>query len=121
MPTVADVTEGTRPAQIETLSSSTMHSRYPSASDGGADPAEGFFDSAADAQTVLTARQGWFGSEVRRFQVIGVQGLQWPASPPAILRLALTDVEEGLSAAPTITARIEVDLETETTSYEVFG
>ena len=117
---VSDVEAGTRRAQIETSSNSAIKTRYPSAKDGAAQPAEGFFDTAADAQSIVTARMALFGVETRRF-TIEVDALQFPPEPPTIRRIALTDPEQNCSASPMLTARIELDLEAERTNYEVFG
>jgi hypothetical protein len=117
--TVADIAAGTRPALIETWSSSTIKTRYPSARDGGAFPAEGFFDLAADANTIVTARGALFGVERRRFRV-AVAELAWPAPETGIPIVQLIDAEQGVNGK-TLPARIEVDLAAEATSYEVFG
>ncbi len=115
--TAADIAAGTRPAQIESWSSATMKSRYPNARDGSQSPAEGFFDSAANAVTAITARGALLGTERRRFQVV-VNDLIWPTPELGLPTVILNDPEQGVSAVALV-SRVEVDLEDEVTNYEV--
>jgi hypothetical protein len=116
---VADIAAGTRRAKVETWTSAAIKARYPSARDGGAEAAEGMFDSSADAATALAQRAALFGTERRRFAV-DVAELLWPDPPTGIPIIQLTDGEQVV-AGKTMTVRIEVDLEAETTRFEVFG
>lgn len=112
----ADIAAGTRPAQIETWSSATIKTRYPSARDGSEEPAEGFFDSSANASTAITARGGLLGVERRRFSV-RADSLIWPAPGLGLPTSTLIDPEHAVNAAA-MSCRIEVDLEQERTNYE---
>jgi hypothetical protein len=119
--TTTDIQAGTRRAKIETWSSATIKTRYPSARDGAAEAAEGMFDSATDADTALAQRAALLGTERRHF-VIDVADLVWPdPAGTGIPIVALTDPEQGAAGLKTIAIRIEVDCGAETTSYEVFG
>jgi hypothetical protein len=116
---VADIAAAIRPARVESWSDAAVKTRYPNARDGQAAPAEGFFDSAANAVTVITARAALFGTERRRF-IPSVQDLLWPDLLTGIPVIALVDAEQQANGNH-IPARIELSLEDETTSYEVFG
>jgi hypothetical protein len=115
----ADIAAGTRRARIESWSSPTIKARYPSARDGEAQPAEGMFDSAAHAQAALAQRAALFGVERRRFAV-PAQDLLWPDPATAILIIHLKEPEQAMDGK-TIPARIEINLNDEATSFEVFG
>jgi hypothetical protein len=115
----ADIAAGTRPAAIETWSDAAIKARYPSARDGGVQPAEGFCDLPANALTIITARAALFGVERRRFRA-GVQDLLWPDPASGIPIISLTDAEQAI-AGKILPARIELDGEKEATSYEGFG
>lgn len=117
--TVGDIAAGTRHARVETWSDAAIKTRYPSARDGAAEPAEGFFDSAANAATAVAARGTLFGVERRRF-VAEVQDLLWPDPAAAIPIVQLVDAEQAINGK-TLPARIEVNLNDEATRYEVFG
>ena len=116
---VADIAAATRKAKIESWSDAAVKTRYPNARDGQAEPAEGYFDTAANGNTVITARAAIFGTERRRFAVEAM-GLTWPDPVAAIPIVALTDPEQAVNGNH-IAARIALDLDNETTSYEVFG
>jgi hypothetical protein len=118
--TTTDIVAGTRRAKIETWSSATIKVRYPSARDGGAEPAEGMFDAAADADTALAQRAALFGVERRSFAVEAAD-IVWPDPTAGLPIAALTDPEQSAAAQKTIVVRIEVDLDAEATSFEVFG
>jgi hypothetical protein len=117
--TAADIAAASRDAAIATWSDAGIGSRYPSARDGSVTPATGFFDASGDAQTVIDARGALIGIERRRFTV-GVDDLLWPAISTGLPQVQLIDGEQAVSAT-FLAARIEIDLEAETTSYELFG
>jgi hypothetical protein len=114
---VDDIAAGMRPARIESWSSDVLKGRYPNARDGSTDPAEGFYDSAADASTAIAARGALVGTERRRF-VVEAQALIWPDLTAGIPTVSLVDPDHSVNA-PGITSQIEVDLEDEATRYEV--
>jgi hypothetical protein len=118
MPALAgDIAAGTRPARIETWSDAALKARYPNALDGSDAPSEGFFDAATDAAAALTARAALIGVERRRFAVT-VADLVWPNPAGGIPSVTLIDPEHAVNGVGLI-ARIELDLQAETTSYEV--
>lgn len=113
----ADIAAGTRPAKIETWTDAAIQARYPNARDASERPAEGFFDSAANAVTALTQRGALIGAERRRFKV--VIGEPWFPDPKSgIPTVTLIDPEQKVNAAGMV-SRIEVNLESETTIFEV--
>lgn len=114
-----DIAAATRAAAIATWSSAATIARYPNARDGTVTPAPGFFDSIADAQTAANARGTLIGAERRRFAV-DVQELIWPDVESGVPTIRLVDGEQGADL-PCLTARIEIDLDAETTSLELFG
>lgn len=117
--TPADIAAGTRRAQVLTWEDSDIQTRYPNARDGSLTPAEGFFDDAADADTVLAARGALIGVERRRF-VVTAQDVEWPAPEDGLPTIALSD--DGLAVdANHLPSRIEIDLEAETSTYGLFG
>lgn len=111
----ADIAAGIRAAQIETWSDPDIRTRYPRARDGKEEAAEGFFDSAADAQAALEQRAALVGVERRRFKTV-IDGLAWPDL--ASLTVQLVDPDQSVSA-PGLIGRIEVSLESESTMMEV--
>jgi hypothetical protein len=115
----ADIAAGTRPAQIETWSSSAIKARYPNARDGSEPVAEGFFDNTSDAAAAIAARGALIGTDRRRFAVTAAQ-VVWPDLSAGIFpAVALIDPEYSVNGTGLV-ARIEVSLEDETTAFEVF-
>jgi hypothetical protein len=114
-----DIAAGTREAVVATWSNGTIRTRYPSARDGSADPAEGFFDALADAQTVIDARGALIGVERRRFAVT-VADLLWIDPAAGLPTMRLVDSEQAVDA-PMLVARLSLDLAAETTDLELFG
>lgn len=115
----SDIAAATRDAVTATWTSSVIAARYPGARDGSATPTEGYFDSIADAQTVIDARAALIGTERRRFVVVA-QDVLWPDLSAGLPQVRLIDAEQAVDAT-FIAARIEIDLEAETTTYELFG
>lgn len=115
---IADIAAGTRPAQIESWQDAAVKARYPNARDGSKDAAEGFFDDAANAITAITARGALLGTERRRFRVL-VDELWWPNPAAGIPTVTLIDPEQSVNAAGLV-SRVEVNLEAESTLFEVF-
>lgn len=117
--TVADIAAGTREVTVVTWTNATIAARYPSARDASVSPPPAYFDTAAAAQTVADARGALIGTERRRFAAM-VADAVWPDLPVAVPTVQLIDAEQAANL-PALVARIEVDLEAETTSFEVFG
>lgn len=118
--TSADAASGQRAALIVKREDATIHSRYPNARDQLPEPAPGFFDANADASTILTARAALIGTERRRFAVV-VADLIWPdPEGTGVESLTLVDSEQAANGI-FMTARVQVDLASETTTIEVFG
>lgn len=117
--TAADIAAGTREVTLATWESAAIAARYPSARDASTNPPRAFFDGAADAQTVADSRGALIGVERRRFAVTLAE-VQWPDLAAGVPTVQLVDAEQAANL-PALVARIEVDLESESTSYEVFG
>lgn len=115
----ADIGAATRDAVTVTWNSATIAARYPGARDGSVAPDDGYFDSVADAQTVIDARAALIGTERRRFVAV-VQEVIWPDLSTGLPQIRLIDTENAVDAT-FIAARLEIDLEAETTTYELFG
>ena len=117
--TGADIAAATRDVVLAQYSSGTIGARYPSARDGLASPANGYFDDVGDAQTVINARGALIGVERRRFAV-QVADLLWIDPTTGIPTVALVDSEQAANGN-FLVSRIQIDLEAETTTLELFG
>lgn len=117
--TAADIAAASRDVVTATWADATIAGRYPTARDGSIDPATGYFDAIADAQTVVDARGALIGTERRRFSVTAYD-LIWPTVSTASPCVQLVDAEQGVNAVH-LDARIELDLEAETTTFEMLG
>lgn len=117
--TAADIAAASRDVAVATWADATIATRYPSARDGSVSPADGYFDDIADAQTVIDARGELIGVERRRFTVV-VGDLVWPDLSAGLPQVRLIDTEQSVDAG-FLVARVELDLEAETTTYELFG
>lgn len=117
--TTDDIAAASRDGVTASWTSATIAARYPSARDGMTQPAEGFFDNAADAQTMIDARASLVGVERRRFAA-KVDEVVWPSVATELPQVRLVDAEQAV-AGNLLVARIEIDLETETTNFETFG
>lgn len=115
----ADIGPALRAARIASIADATVRSRFPAARDGRDDPAEGFFDSEADAVAALEQRSGLIGTVRRRFTV-SVQQAILPDIAAGVPTWRLIDAEQGVDA-PCMVSRIEMDLEQEETTVELFG
>lgn len=117
--TPADIAAASRDAVIATWSDPAIAARYPSARDGSVQPDDGYFDAIADAQAVIDARGALIGVERRRFEVTA-DGLIMPSDSPQVPQVRLVDSEQA-AAVNTLAGRFELDLETETTTFELYG
>lgn len=115
----ADIAAASRDVVTVTWTNQAAIGRYPSAKDGSVTPADGYFDAQADAQTVINARGQLIGVERRRFSV-GIDDVVWPDLAAGIPQVRLIDPEQR-AAGGFLVARIEVDLDAETTAHELFG
>ena len=115
----ADIFAGSREVAIASWESATIAARYPTARDGSAAPATGYFDKMADAQAMIDARAALIGVERRRFKAVAIDMI-WPDAAGLVQQVRLIDGEQGADGA-FLTARFELDLEAETTTYELFG
>lgn len=115
----ADVQRATRAARIVTLSDASLRTTYPAARDGLQSPEAGFFESAADASTVLALKAELIGTYRRRFRVDVAGEVELdPTSVIPCWQLVDSDLDVN---APVMLARVEVDFEAETSALEVFG
>ena len=117
--TAADIAAASRDVVTATWTDAAIASRYPTARDGAADPAPGYFDAIADAQTVVNARGALIGAERRRFTATAFD-LAWPTVSTTLPCATLVDAEQGTNAT-CLAARIELDLDAETTTFELLG
>ncbi|MCK0533399.1 hypothetical protein [Sphingobium agri] len=114
----SDIAAALRQQMVVSSQDATIKTRFPSARDGIDAPAEGFFDSAADAATALAQRVALLGTVRRRF-VVRVADLV-DVTPGTVPTHRVIDAEQGLDAVMLV-SRIEVDLENEQSKVEYFG
>jgi hypothetical protein len=114
-----DIGPAIRPAAVATWEGTAIKARYPNARDGQSEPGEGFFDSIADAQAIVNARGVLIGVERRRFAA-QIDGLAWLDPSTGVPTVTLIDAEQAANG-PFLVSRIELDLEAERTSLELFG
>ncbi len=114
-----DISAGTRAAVVVTWSDAAVKALFPSARDGELSPAEGFFDSATDAQACVNARGALIGAFRRRFAVTASE-LTWLDPVTGLPAARLIDVEQAVDQV-LLVGRVELDLEAETTTVELFG
>lgn len=117
--TATDIAAGTREAVIVTWSDPSLKTVFPSARDAEGAPSEGFFDDQTDAQAAIDQRGGLIGVPRRRF-LAKVSGLLWLDPAAGIATATLVDGEQQVDGDFLI-GRVELDLETETTTLELFG
>lgn len=115
----ADIRRALRDALVVEVSDSAIKTRFPFARDQRAAPAEGFFDSEANAATALAARQALIGVEARRFGA-QVNDVLWPADGNVAEAWRLVDAELNVDAK-LLVARVEIDCEDEVTRLELVG
>lgn len=115
----ADIAAAIRDAAIAQWSDTAISGRYSSARDALTDPSTGYFDSLTDAVSAISARGALIGVERRRFSVT-VHDVLWLDPTSAFPTVSLVDTEQGANASFLVT-RVEVDLDAETTTLELFG
>lgn len=116
----ADISPATRSARIAKRSEAAIAARYPGARTQDGEPARGYFDSHADALSALAQRAALIGVERRRFAVAVHEVMLIDPATADIPTATLIDSEQPVAGAALV-ARIEVDLDGETTSVELFG
>ncbi|MDD1450811.1 hypothetical protein NHF48_007320 [Sphingomonas sp. H160509] len=112
-----DIAAATREAIIERYENTAVRDALTGARDGSLQPAEGFFDLLANAKTVVDER-GLVLAGDPRFSV-SVAALVWSDPSVATPAVRLVDVEQAVDAR-LCCSRIELDLEEEVTSFELF-
>lgn len=115
----ADIVRATRAARTVTRVDTAIQSAFAKARDQGDAPQAGYFQSAAHAALALDVQAALIATFRRRFavRVAGEIAIDPMTSIPTF---HLTDSEQDIDDAVLLT-RIELDLETETTSIEVIG
>lgn len=115
----ADIIRATRASRLVIRSDSAIKTLFPGARDGQAEPDPGYFENAADADTVLAIKAALIGA-VRGRYIVEI-GEEIDIDPfTSIPSFQLTDTELGIDK-PALLCRLELDMETETTSIEVLG
>ena len=118
--TAADIARAQRRAIIVEADNPAIKAVYTQARDGRTAPARGYYDDAADAQTAMDARIALTGVVRRRF-ASSVADMLWPDLSSGVPVWALVDGEQDLAGLKTLTARLTIDGEAETTTMEHFG
>ena len=116
---IADISAASRASVTARWHDDAIKARYPSARDGALAPQEGLFDDIADAQTAADQQGALLGVERRRFTVT-VAELLWLDPSMAIPTVRLVDSALGIDRLCMV-SRFELDLDSETTSLELFG
>jgi hypothetical protein len=117
--TPADIAAASRDVVTGVFVNLAITMRYPSARDGSVTPAIGYFDTVADATKVATARGALIGVERRRFAVLVAETV-WPEIANGLPQARLVDAEQRVDST-FLVSRVELDLEAETTTYELYG
>ena len=115
----SDASLAQRQATIVSQTDAAIRAKFPSARDGVAEPAEGFFDSADDAVSSVATRFNLIGIFRRRFKAT-VQEVLVPDLSAGLPCYRLKDAEQSVDAVH-LTGRLEVDFEDETSGMELFG
>lgn len=112
-----DIAAATREAIIERYENTAVRDALTGARDGSLTPGEGFFDLLADAKTIVDER-GLVLAGDPRFSV-SVAALVWSDPSRSTPAVRLVDAEQSVDAR-LCCSRIELDLEEEVTSFELF-
>lgn len=114
-----DLGPALRAAKIVEHEDPAVKTRHPLARDGREAPAPGYCDDAADTATLLEARFALMGAEPARFAV-ATDGVAWPDLGEGVPCFRLRDAEHRMDGV-CLTGRIELDLNAEQTSYELWA
>ncbi|MGD9470610.1 MAG: hypothetical protein AB7G24_00765 [Novosphingobium sp.] len=117
--TPANIARAIRAARVVTRSDSAIQAAFPDARDQLDAPRPGYFELAADGETALELVAQLIGVRRRRF-VVEIDGLVWLDPADGVPTWHLTDAELGVDDDMLLT-RIEVDMESETTTVELWG
>lgn len=115
----ADIARATRRATIVEADNPAIKAVYAQARDGRSAPATGYYDSAADAQDAMDARMA-IGGVVRRRFAVPVAEMIFPDLSGGVPVWMLIDAENDVNGKH-LTARLELDAETEMTTMELYG
>ncbi|MCW2366592.1 hypothetical protein M2341_002039 [Sphingobium sp. B7D2B] len=115
-----DVAASSRAAAIVIVSDTALLDRFPTARDGQKAPAEGYCDSAADTETILNARAALIGQQGRRRFAVKIAAVLDVSLDGGVPCFRLTD-DEQLVDTPMMVGRLEIDLEEEMSTLELFG
>lgn len=115
----ADIARATRRATIVETANTAIKAVYAQARDGRTTPATGYFDSEADAQDAMDDRMAIVGVVRRRFAV-PVAEMIFPDLSGGVPVWNLVDAENDVNGKH-LTARLELDAETEMTTMELTG
>lgn len=115
----ADIARATRRARLVTREDAAIRTRFASARDQVTAPEPGFFESAADAASVLAIKASLIGAARRRFALI-VDGVIWIDPETGIPSYRLIDGELGFDG-PALVTRWAVSLNEDRTEMEVIG
>lgn len=119
----ADITAAMRDAAIDTQSSSLIKTWHPNARDTGAAPREGWYDDPADTAVMNAEGFGLLGVERRVFSVpmMGARdALAVLADLNTTPTVQLVDAEQQVNAL-FLVAFVEIDLEADSATLELFG
>lgn len=116
----ADIAAASRDAIIAQWTDGGLHGRYPSARDALSQPSTGYFDTLADAVTIITARGALIGADGRRRFSVTVEDEIWLDPSMGVPTVTLIDPEQAVQADFIVT-RVEVDLDAGITTLELFG
>jgi hypothetical protein len=115
----ADIGRALRRAVIVEASNPALKAVYGQARDARTAPNTGYFDDEDDGQDALDARLALIGVVRRRFAA-PVADVIFPDLSGGVPVWTLIDAENDVNGKH-LTARLEMDAESETTTMELFG
>ena len=118
--TSADLIAGTRAAVIVERADAAVLTAWPDARDQKPSPTFGAFDASADATAALVVKAALIGTARRRFVVAAADMIFIDPATTGVPSMRVVDAECGVDAT-CLLARVEVDLNDETTTFEVIG
>lgn len=114
---LADIPRATRRARIVLEADSAIQTAFPNARDQSPSPEPGFFETAADAATVLGLKADLIGARHQRYAV-PVYALIWPDPADGPPTYTLTDTLHDVDGDGLV-CRLELDMEAEVTRLEL--
>ncbi len=108
-----------REYRYDTIEDATIRAAHPGARDTGDRPRASFFDDLAAAAAVNAERAGLLMTLPQRMAVVCAEALTDLATDTVTPTVRLTDPEQQLDA-DFLVSRLVLDLESETTSLELF-